>query len=281
MNKWLARSSARPRSVGLVVTLLILVSGFASAQPRDVTTSVVQVAKLTASDGDAQDVFGWSVSIGDDVVVVGAYWDDDSGYDSGSAYLFEKPDTGWTNMTETAKFTASDGAQEDFLGISVSISGDTVVVGAYGDDDSSSQPSSAYLFAKPEAGWDDMTETAKLAASDGAEDDYWGWSVSLSGDTLVVGSPYHDDGGSGSGAAYLFEKPETGWADMTETAKLTASDGAEWNLLGSSVSISGDTMVVGAPLDDDNGSLSGSAYVFFRLEPVAWVYLPVVLRSAP
>ena len=236
-----------------------------------------QVAKLTASDGAAYDYFGTAVSISGDTVVIGADGDADSGYGSGSAYLFERPVTGWADMTETAKLTASDGAEEDGLGYSISVSGDTVIVGARGDDPGGS----AYLFEKPATGWENMTETAKLAASDATWDDDFGNSVSISGDTVVAAAFLDDDDGDRSGSAYLFERDEGGPGNWGQVTKLTASDGAAYDYFGNSVSISGDTLVVGAWWDDDNGDGSGSAYLFGPFEPVAWVYLPVVLRSAP
>ena len=241
-----------------------------------------QVAKLTASDGAAGDIFGDSVSISGDTVVAGARLDGDSGDSSGSAYLFEKPHSGWTDMMETAKLTASDGAAEDEFGSSVSISGDTLVAGAPGDDDNGESSGSAYLFERPVAGWPaSMTETAKLIASDGAQGDLFGHSVSISGDTVVAGAHYDDDSAHKAGSAYLFVRPETGWAGTSETDKITAADGAEYDQFGYSVSVSGDAVVAGAPQDDDKGDASGSAYLFSRFRPVTWVYLPVVARSAP
>lgn len=119
-----------------------------------------------------------------------------------------------------------------------------------------------------------MVETAKLTASDGASGDQFGSSVSISGDTLVVGAHGDDDSGDNSGSAYFSDKPGTGWDDMTETAKGIASDGAaDCESFGWSVSNSGEAAVVGC--------WENAAYVFLRFEPIAWVYLPVVLRSAP
>lgn len=184
-------------------------------------------------------------------------------------------------MSETAKLTPSDGAIQDEFGLSVSISGDNVIVGAFWDDDNGSSSGSAYLFEKPGASWTDMTETGKLTASDGDVGDFFGNSVSISGDTIVVGAPGDDDNGEDSGSAYYFEKPEAGWTDMTEMAKFTAPDGDEGHGFGSRVSSGGGTLVVGAPLDDGNGWYSGSAYVFYSFEPIAWIYLPVVLRDTP
>ena len=94
-----------------------------------------QAAKLTASDGAAYDNFGISVAVDGDTVVVGAPGDDGAGADSGSVYVFVKPTGGWATSTETAKLTASDGAALDYFGYSVAVDGDTVLVGAYQDDD--------------------------------------------------------------------------------------------------------------------------------------------------
>ena len=228
-------------------------SAYVFVKPSGGWSSMTQTAKLTASDGTADDYFGDSVSVSGDTVVVGAYGDDSW---QGSAYVFVKPSGGWaTTSAYTAKLTASDGAASDRFGCSVSVSGDTVVVGAYGDD---GRKGSAYVFVKPVGGWSIMTQTAKLTASDGAADNFFGVSVSISGDTVVVGAPGDN---SDQGSAYVFIKPGADWVDMTYTAKLTASDGAAGDRFGPTVSISGDTVVVGADCDD---SWQGSAYVFVK-----------------
>ena len=219
------------------------------------------------------------MSISGETVVIGAGFDDDNGENSGSAYLFQKPVTGWEDMTETAKLTASDGAQEDQFGNSVSISGDTAVAGAWSDDGCRG---SGYVFDRDEGGPDSWGQVAKLTASDGASSDYFGTAVSISGDTAVIGAAFvDDDSGEDSGSAYVFRRDEGGPDSWGQLAKITASDGVAYDFFGMSVSGDGDTLVVGATDDDDNGDGSGSAYVFIEFEPVAWVYLPVVLRSAP
>ena len=136
--------------------------------------------------------------------MVGAIDDDDNGNNSGSAYVFVKPSGGWSDATQTAKLTASDGATFDDFGWSVSVSGDTIVVGAIDDDDNGNNSGSAYVFVKSSGGWDDTTETAKLADFGGAADDDFGWSVSVSGDTVVVGAPHDDDNGINSGSAHVY-----------------------------------------------------------------------------
>jgi hypothetical protein len=144
--------------------------------------------KLTASDGAAWDRFGCSVSIDGERMVVGAFGDNSG---SGSAYVFRYDGTDWV---QEGKLTPSDGATGDYFGYSVSISGDRVVVGAYGDDTCSG---SAYVFRYDGKGW---IEVAKLTASDGAVEDYFGYVVSVSGGSVVIGAVGDDDRGTHSGS---------------------------------------------------------------------------------
>ena len=184
-----------------------------------------------------------------DTVVVGAQLDDvGANADQGSAYVFVKPGGGWASATQTAKLTASDGAAGDRFGESVDVSGDTVVVGARWDDvGANADQGSAYVFVKPGGGWASGTQSAKLTASDGAVSDELGFSVDVSGDTIVAGAGFDDVGANADqGSAYVFVKPGGGWANGTQTAKLTASDGAAGDDFGRSVAVSGDTVVVGA-----------------------------------
>ena len=262
-------------------------------KPEDGWTDMTETAKLTASDGEVDDFFGGSVSVSGTIIVVGARGKDDG---QGSVYVFEKPEGGWADMTETAKLTASDAEANDRFG-AVAVSQDTIVVGASGDDDNQG---STYIFEKPEGSWADMTETAKLNSSDGETGDEFGGSVIMKGDTVFVGAAGDNNGqgaayvfdepeggwtdgtetakltasdsvGNVQGVAYVFEEPEGGWTDMTETAKLTASDGTVGDHFGRSGAASEDTVVVGAQADDvsDNDS-QGSAYVFEKPEG-GWV----------
>jgi hypothetical protein len=147
------------------------------------------------------------------------------------------------------------------FGGSVAISGETVVVGAVGDI---SSQGAAYVFVKPGGGWSGaLTQTANLIASDGAMNDYFGGSVAISGDTVVVGAQGDSvDANTAQGSAYVFVKPGGGWSGtLTQTAKLTASDGATSNLFGHSVAVSGDTVVIGAYYAN---SYQGSAYIFVK-----------------
>ena len=212
-----------------------------------------QQAKLTAGDAAAYDSFGEAVSISGDTAVIGAPRDDDGGSNSGSAYIFTRSGSTWSQQ---AKLTASDAAANDHFGYSVSISSDTTVVGAYWNDDAGSDSGSAYVFTRSGSTW---SQQAKLTASDAAANDLFGGDVSVSGDTAVIGAQGDADAGSSSGSAYVFTRSGSTW---TQRAKLNASDAAASDLFGRAVSISGETALVGAYLNDDAGNDSGSAYIF-------------------
>jgi hypothetical protein len=221
-------------------------------------SSWTRVAKLTASDGAAYDFFGGSVAISGDYAIVGAAGDDDKGEQSGSAYVFHRSGSSWT---QAAKLTASDGVGCDNFGQSVAIFGDFAVVGTV-DDCDRGVAGSAYIFQRSGGSW---TQMAKLTASDGSADDFFGESVAISGDYVIVGAAGDDDKGEQSGSAYIFHRNGSSW---TQTAKLTARDGAAHDFFGESVAISGDYVIVGAAGDDDKGEQSGSAYVFsFNFQP--------------
>src|SRR5215204_4861663 len=234
--------------------------------------TLTQNAKLTASDGASEDRLGQSVAVSSDTIVVGAGLDDIGvNHDQGSAYVFVKPAGGWSGaLNQNAKLTASDGVASDvFANNGVALSGDTIVVGAGSDDIGANlDQGSAYVFVKPVEGWSGaLTENAKLTASDGAAGDVFGISSALSGDTIVVGARGDDIGANfDQGSAYVFVKPPGGWSGtLSESAKLTASDGAPTDFFGGSVAASGDTVVVGAFNDDNGANLGqGSAYVFVK-----------------
>ncbi len=224
-------------------------------KPFDGWEDMNETAKLSLSE-ENEGSFIECVSISDDCVVVGA----NHGY-RGSVYVFEKPIEGWVDMTPTAKLSITDEVDFDSFGSAVCISGDCIVVGtAYSD-----YPlKTAYVFEKPITGWEDMTETARLNGSDVKETDNFGFSVSVSGDCVVVGANPCDVGVMGS--AYIFEKPITGWEDMSQTAKLTASDYTSGDCFGVSVSISGDYVVVGASTYETE---TGFIYIY-KKEAEGW-----------
>ncbi len=224
---------------------------------------MTQTAKLIASKGLGGDRFGNSVANNSEIIAVGAYGDDTGRICSGAVYVYQKSGANWTDMTETAKMKASDRASYDYLGFSVAVSGQTIAAGVYRDDTGGTNAGSIYLFEKPLYDiWRSTTETAVLRASDASAGDKLGYSVAFSMDTLIAGAIDDDDNGTNSGSAYVFVKPQNGWSNGTETAKLISSDGAEEDKFGKTVSIYGDVAVIGVSNDDDNDSNSGSAYIF-------------------
>jgi len=199
--------------------------------------------KITASDGANTDLFGFSVAIGGDRIVVGAL-NGSSAY--GSAYIFD------LDGNQLAKLTASDGAANDSFGNSVAIGSDIIVVGAYRDAvGANTNQGSVYIF--------DLNgiQLTKITASDGAASDQFGNSVAIFSDKIVVGA-YGNDNGSGtySGSVYVFD------LDGTQLTKITPSDGAASDFFGISVAAGDNKIVVGSYQDDDNGTASGSVYTY-------------------
>jgi len=260
-------------------------------------TTWTQQAYLKASLVSGSDEFGRSVAVSGDTVVVGAYREDSSttgvnstpggaSNDPGAAYVFERSGTTWTQQ---AYLKASQVSEADYFGWSVAVNGDTVVVGAYGESSSTTGVNStpnenrtstgaAYVFVRSGTTW---TQQAYLKASQVSAEDWFGYSVAVSGDTVVVGAPYEDSNTTGVnstpneagyeiGAAYVFVRSGTTW---TQQAYLKTSQVTEF---GSSVAVSADTVVVGAPGEEsgtagvnstpDNSAsyYAGAAYVFVR-----------------
>ena len=210
-----------------------------------------QQAELTASDGAANDEFGYSVAASGSTVVVGApnHEVGSNGW-QGAAYVFVQNGTTWTQQAE---LTASDGAALGF----VAVSGNTVVVGAdcYPASPTSCGPGAAYVFAESGGTW---SQQAELTASDGAAGDFFGNSVAVEGSMALVGALYHTVGSNADqGAAYVFVESGGTWIQQAE---LTSSDGAALDYFGGSVALDGGTAVVGAFYHQALGP--GAAYVF-------------------
>jgi hypothetical protein len=234
-------------------------AAYVFVKPATGWKNMTQTAKLTASDGQNGDSFGYSVSISNNTILVGAFNASIGGSQSqGGAYVFVEPPGGWTNTTETAKLTASDGGAFAYFGAAAAISGNTVVVGAQYSSGDNPGPGKAYVFVEPVGGWTDMTQTAELTASNGEPYDDFGYAVSLGPDAVVVGGGRC---GLCTGTAYVFVEPTSGWVNTTETARLTPSDGPQAaGSFGQSVSLSGNTIAIGDP--DHNPEQSGAVYVF-------------------
>ncbi len=224
----------------LHVKALILVC-CASLAGADVLTQ--EVAKLTASLPMGYGLFSdYAVAVDNDTAVVGMHMDATS---SGSLSVFERNTT--TALFELkAILTATDANSSDQLGISVDIDGDMIVAGAYGDDEAANGAGALYVYVKPENGWHDANETAKLTVLNAQEKEYLGYSVAISGDTIVGGAYGNADQGTRTGIAYVYVKPENGWVSTTQNVRLRASDAAGGDMFATAVAIDGDTIVAGA-----------------------------------
>ncbi len=233
-------------------------AGAAYIYERGAKGKWVKVKKITGFDESAGDLFGWSVAISGNTVVVGAPNHFFSGIKSGTAYIFDRNNGGTNNWGKVQNLIVVDRADEDQFGLSVAISGDTVVVGV----PQGATSGLAYIFEPNDSGsrfkWE---QVKKLLASDRRIGDFFGVSVAISGDTVVVGA--HKNNGF-LGAAYIFDRNNGGTNKWEEVEKIIASDGEAGDLFGSSVAISGNTVVVGASSRWNNDISVGSAYIYER-----------------
>jgi hypothetical protein len=262
-------------------------------------------AELTIPPGLVDNLLGTSVAIDSDGKTIVAGGPGQGG--ASGAYVFVEPEGGWVDMTEPTATLTSSSALE--MGNSVAISGNTIVAGEVDNG----RLEQVYVFVEPAGGWVDTTQpNATLTGSDEGSKDAFGHVVAISGNTVVAGSAHN------TGTVYVFAEPQTGWADMTQTAELTiqakgdpglsfavaitgkvivasapgdiigqipqgaifgyvkpaggwvttskpngsviASDGGAKEGFGASLAVSGTTMVVGAP--DKGGDLQGAVYIF-------------------
>jgi hypothetical protein len=269
-------------------------SGAVYVFKRDGNGDWIQDAYLKASNAEGGDFFGVSVAISGSTIVVGAEREssnqttitntdgsassDNSATDSGAVYVFKRDGNG--DWIQDAYLKASNAEGGDFFGFSVAISGSTIVVGAYAedsnqttitnDDGSASSDNSAsgagavYVFKRDGSG--NWIQDAYLKASNAEASDVFGWSVAISGSTIVVGALYEasnqttitnadgsassNNSASGAGAVYVFKRDAAG--DWIQDAYLKASNAGLGDQFGYSVAISGSTIVVGAYSEDSN-----------------------------
>jgi len=255
------------------------------------------IQKLVASDRDTSDVFGYSVSISGIYAIVGAPHEDENSSggntlrNAGSAYIFERDFNG--NWNQVQKLVASGRDTLDEFGFSVSISGNTAIVGAYKEDEDSTggnyllNAGSVHIFERDTNGnWD---QVKKINAIDREEWDWFGYSVSISGNNVIVGALHEDDDSTGgnnlpaAGSAYLFERDGNG--NWKYAQKIVASDRATFDFFGVSVSVSGNYAIVGAYWEDENATggswvhNAGSAYIFKREGNGNWKQVQKIVAS--
>jgi hypothetical protein len=222
-------------------------------------TNWTQESKLTASDGQLGSGFGSAVAIESSILVVGASDDDRFASDGGAGYVFRLLGSSWS---EEQRLEPAVTEVNDRFGTSVGVCNNTVFVGAPGKNDSKG---AVLVFRDDGTAW---IREPRLVASDRLQGDFFGSSVSVSGDVALVGAPGDDrTPGLSVGSAYLFRFDGTSWV---QEQKLTASDGMAFDMFGSSVAVDGNVAVVGVPRDDDQGVSSGSAYVY-RYDGSSWV----------
>ncbi|HRI69292.1 MAG TPA: MYXO-CTERM sorting domain-containing protein [Polyangium sp.] len=226
---------------------------------------------LGASDGEAGDQFGASIALEGDTAIVGSIFDDDTGPNAGAAYVFVRNAGVWTQQ---AKLTTADNfAQAKIFGNAVALSGDTALIGSKQTDENGLRSGSAYVFVRNGGVW---TLQARLSRSDGGPNEYYGTAVALSGDTALIGAATTNDLGTASGSVYVFVRDAGVWTQQT---KIIPGDGAAGDTFGGSLAFSGDTVIVGAPSDDNaRGTNAGAAYVLVR-NGSAWTQQAKLIAS--
>lgn len=291
LHVWDATGRVLPARLHLAEgRLTILVDDAAASYPLTIDPTVQQ-AYLKASNAGADDFFGWSVAISGETAVVGAKLEDGNGSggegndaapNAGAAYVFVRSGSNWSQQ---AYLKASNVGAGDQFGVSVAISGETIVVGAYQEassatggegDNSATAAGAAYVFVRSGSNW---SQQAYLKASNAGAGDQFGYAVAISGETIVVGAHHEDSnatGGEGdnsatnAGAAYVFVRSGNAWSQQ---AYLKASNTEGGDQFGISVGISGDTVVVGAWGEDgsatggesnNSATNAGAAYIFTR-----------------
>lgn len=211
------------------------------------------VKKLIASDGVPDDLFGFAVALSGDTALVGAYTKNLAGERSGAAYVFERNSGGPNQWGQVKELQPEDAAAYDYFGVSVGLSGDTAIIGAYWQSDLHGR---ACFFERNAGGAGNWGQTAEIY-DHGPE--IFGYCVSIDGDTAVVGAYGNDAAGNGSGQAYIYGRDQGGPGMWGEVATLAAEDAGPMQLLGLSVAVRGSTALAGAPGD---ASARGATYVF-------------------
>ena len=210
-------------------------------------------ATLVASDSVAYDMFGSSVAIDQDELVVGA---PGKNTNQGAVYVFEKSVNGWTSANEVAVLQVSAGMMNDRFGTTVDISDGVVLGGAYGVGNN---VGSAYIFDKPTTGWTSTSEDAVLTHSGAQDDDWFGIAIAIQQDQIICGAPFTDSLGLDAGGLYLYDQPASGWSTTTESYRIYQNRiGNMGDRYGTSVVVEDQITVVGAPNENQK---TGAVYV--------------------
>jgi len=238
------------RSVAVSDTRIVVGAPYEDTADADAGAAYIfdingnQLAKIQASDAEADDAFGSAVAVSDTRIVVGAWGEDTTASAAGSAYIFD------INGNQLAKIQASDAQASDLFGMSVAVSNTRIVVGAQAEDTTATDAGAVYIFDINGNG------IAKIQADDVEENDNFGRSVAVSDTRIVVGAPYEDTNGSSVGSVYIFD------IDGNQIAKIQANDAQASDFFGMSVAVSDTRIVVGAPNEGTGATGAGSAYIF-------------------
>ena len=242
-------------------------SAYVYVEPEGGWINATQTALLVANNESMGCYFGNSVGISGHTVVVGAPRSDaDSLVQRGRAYVFVEPTEGWSGTRgQTAELDPADGTKKAYFGQSVSISGGNVVVGGPQQTIGSNGTQGAvYVYTRPSTGWPKtMTETAEITAAGGKAGSELGYSVAVSGTTLVAGA---GDAHSHQGVAYVFSEPDGGWQNVSGGLAVSASDGSPNNAFGAAVGIGGGVLTVSAPGWPNGVGGDGAVYIFGQVE---------------
>lgn len=220
--------------------------------------------RLTATDASKGDGFGVALALEDDTAIVGATGVDRGDVEAaGAAYVFERTEERWK---QRQKLTAPDPTKRDTFGGSVDLDGETAVVGAYRYDARGTDRAGAVFVFDRRGG--KFLPTHTLSADDGNKRDFFGYSVALDGETLLVGAEQdRPDGLELAGSAYIFTRRDGDWH---QHQRLVASDVDDHSGFGSAVALDGDTAVVGSIYNNAGSDRDGAAYLFTRIED-AWI----------
>lgn len=212
------------------------------------------LSKLTAGDGAKGDLFGISVAIDGETILVGADLNDEKAENAGAVYAFVFDGTSWR---EQGKLMAQDGGDTDIFGVRVALDGDTALISARRDDVDGigKDAGSAYIFKRTDGAW---VQTQKLISPDGRADDRFARGVALKGETAIISAMHNDEVGENTGAIYIFKSNQSQW---NYVSKIVAKDGLPADRFGWNVALSDGKAIVAVPHRDDNGDASGAAYV--------------------
>jgi hypothetical protein len=252
------------RSLALLLLLGVVVLGGLPVSATGLGGQLLrhQIARLEAMEPVPEEGFGAAIAISGGTVVIGAPYAYDYGFQSGAAYIFQYDPVG-QGWIQVARLTASDAGPSQRFGTAVAIEGDTVIVGA----PVSIPGGAAYVFYRDQGGPNAWGQVSRIVGLNTSWNDYFGYSLALDGDTLVVGAYA---GGDYDGQAYVFYRNQGGPDAWGQVAWIVGSDVVPYDYFGSAVAVSGDTAIVGACGSGDNST--GAAYIFQRDEggPHAW-----------